>query len=111
LRKSRDRIPTGKVERGAVGRYLMSHIDQGTRGLTKAPIYPYRAPVVTSGIPEFRDGPFRSKHSAIRTSVSNEGWRHVGPQATALALIDRGFAGQLLRDKIAWRTSSLTFRE
>jgi choline dehydrogenase-like flavoprotein len=106
LLMSRDeRTPQGVANSSdTVGRYLMSHIDQGTRGLTKAPIYPYRGPVVTSAIPEFRDGPFRSKHSAIGTSVSNEGWRHVGPQATALALIDQGFAGELLRDKIAWRT-------
>ena len=106
LLMSRDeRTPEGVANSSdTVGRYLMSHIDQGTRGLTKAPIYPYRGPVVTSAIREFRDGPFRSKHSAVGTSISNEGWRHVGPQATALALIDQGFAGQLLRDRIAWRT-------
>jgi CRP-like cAMP-binding protein len=87
-----------------VGRYLMSHIDQGTRGLTKMPIYPYRGPVLTSAIREFRDGPFRKEHSAIGTSISNEGWRHIGPQATAIALIDQGSAGQRLHDGIAWRT-------
>jgi choline dehydrogenase-like flavoprotein len=87
-----------------VGRYLMSHIDQGTRGLTKMPIYPYRGPVVTSAVREFRDGPFRNKHSAIGTSLSNEGWRHVGPQATAVKLIDQGLAGRRLQDSIARRT-------
>jgi hypothetical protein len=62
----------------------MGQIDQGTRGLTKVPIYPYRGPVLTFAIREFRDGPFRKKHSAIGTSFSNEGWRHaMGPQATA----------------------------
>jgi glucose dehydrogenase len=106
LLMSRDeRTPEGVANSSdAVGRYLMSHIDQGTRGLTRAPIYPYRGPVVTSAIREFRDGPFRSKHSAIGTSVSNEGWRHLGPQATALALIDQGFAGERLKERIAWRT-------
>jgi choline dehydrogenase-like flavoprotein len=52
LLMSRDeRTPHGVPNSSdTVGRYLMSHIDQGTRGLTKAPIYPYREPVVTSGI-------------------------------------------------------------
>jgi choline dehydrogenase-like flavoprotein len=106
LLMSRDeRTPNGVANSSdAVGRYLMGHIDQGTRGLTKAPIYPYRGPVVTSGIREFRDGAFRSKHSAVGTSLSNEGWRHLGPQATALALINQGLSGQQLRDRIAWRT-------
>jgi glucose dehydrogenase len=106
LLMSRDeRTPKGVANSSdAVGRYLMSQIDQGTRGLTKMPIYPYRGPVVTSGIREFRDGSFRSKHSAVGTSLSNEGWRHAGPQATAVALIEQGFTGQRLKDNIAWRT-------
>ena len=82
----------------------MGYIDQGTRGLTKKPIYPYRGPVLTSAIREFRDGAFRSKHSAIGTSVSNEGWRHAGPQVTAVMLIDKGLRGQKLQEQIAWRT-------
>ncbi len=103
---SRDeRTPKGVANSSdSVGRYLMSHIDQGTRGLTGAPIYPYRGPVLTSAIREFRDGPFRGRHSAVGTSVSNEGWRHAGPQATAIALIDQGLSGQRLKDRIAWRT-------
>jgi choline dehydrogenase-like flavoprotein len=106
LLMSRDeRTPKGVANSSAtVGRYLMSHIDQGTRGLTKAPIYPYRGPVLTSAIREYRDGSFRGKHSAIGTSISNEGWRHLGPQATAIALVERGFSGQRLKDSIAWRT-------
>ena len=39
------------------------------------------------------------KHSAIGTSISNEGWRHLGPQATAIALIDQGLAGQRLKER------------
>jgi glucose dehydrogenase len=106
LLMSRDeRTPKGVANSSdTVGRYLMSHIDQGTRGLTKPAIYPYRGPVITSAIREFRDGPFRSEYSAIGTSISNEGWRHVGPQATAIALIERGLTGQRLKDAIAWRT-------
>ena len=106
LLMSRDeRTPNGVANSSdTAGRYLMSHIDQGTRGLTKAPIYPYRGPVITSAILEFRDGPFRGKHSAIGTSISNEGWRHVGPQETAITLINQGFSGQRLKERIAWRT-------
>jgi choline dehydrogenase-like flavoprotein len=105
LMSRNERTPKGVANSSdTVGRYLMSQIDQGTRGLTKEPIYPYRGPVLTSAIREFRDGPFRGKHSAIGTSISNEGWRHVGPQATAIALIDQGFSGQHLKERIAWRT-------
>ena len=107
LLMSRDeRTPKGVANSSnSVGHYLMAQIDQGTRGLTKAPIYPYRGPVLTSAIPEFRDGPFRSKHSAVGTSLSNEGWGHAGgPQATALKLIDQGLRGKHLQDAIAWRT-------
>jgi len=38
-----------------------------------APIYPYRGPVITSAFREYRDSPFRKDHSAVGTSLSNEG--------------------------------------
>jgi glucose dehydrogenase len=107
LLMSRDeRTPKGVANSSSsVGHYLMGQIDQGTRGLTKAPIYPYRGPALTSAIREFRDGPFRSKHSGVGTSLSNEGWGHArGPQATALKLIDQGLRGKPLQDAIAWAT-------
>jgi choline dehydrogenase-like flavoprotein len=107
LLMSRDQLTPKGVANSSntVGHYLMGQIDQGTRGLTKAPIYPYRGPVLTSGIREFRDGPFRGKHSAVGTSLSNEGWGHArGPQATALKLIDQGLRGERLQDGIAWRS-------
>ena len=105
LMSRHDRMPKGVANSSdTVGRYLMSQIDQVTRGLTRVPIYPYRGPVLTSAIREFRDGPFRRKHSAIGTSLSNEGWRHsMGPQATALALINQGLRGQRLQHEIARR--------
>jgi glucose dehydrogenase len=108
LLMSRDeRTPKGVANSSnTVGHYLMGQIDQGTRGLTKVPIYPYRGPVLTSAVREFRDGSFRSKHSAVGTSVSNEGWGHArGPQATALKLIEHGLRGKPLQDAIAWRTA------
>jgi choline dehydrogenase-like flavoprotein len=107
LMSRHDRMPKGVANSSdTVGRYLMSQIDQVTRGLTKVPIYPYRGPVLTSAIREFRDGPFRRKHSAIGTSLSNEGWRHyMDPQATALSLINQGLRGQRLQHEIAWHTA------
>ncbi|HEX5862656.1 MAG TPA: GMC family oxidoreductase [Casimicrobiaceae bacterium] len=107
LMSRHDRAPKGVANSSdTVGRFLMSQIDQVTRGLTKVPIYPYRGPVLTSAIREFRDGPFRCKHSAVGTSLSNEGWRHsMGPQARALTLINQGLRGQRLQHEIAWHTA------
>jgi choline dehydrogenase-like flavoprotein len=106
LLMSKDKLTPQGVANSSdtVGRYLMSHIDQGTRGLTRMPLYPYRGPVVTSAIREFRDGAFRKDHSAIGTSISNEGWRRVGPQGTSIGLIDQGFTGQQLQEGIARHT-------
>jgi glucose dehydrogenase len=106
LTSRNERTPRGVANSSdKVGRYLMGQIDQTTRGLTKAPIYPYRGPVVTSAIREFRDGAFRNKHAAVGTSVSNEGWGHtMGPLAMARTLIDQGLQGQRLQDAIASRS-------
>ena len=101
------RTPDGVANSSdAVGRYLMAQIDQGTRGLTRDPVYPYRGPVLTSAIREFREGPFRRTYSAIGTSLSNEGWQRAnGPQAIAAKLIAAGLRGANLQQQIAWRTS------
>ena len=51
LMSRHDRMPKGVANSSdTVGRYLMSQIDQVTRGLTQVPIYPYRGPVLTSAI-------------------------------------------------------------
>lgn len=90
---------------GLVGRYLMSQIDQGTLGLTRNPVYPYRGPVGTSGIPEFRDGPFRSQYAAVGTSFSNEGWhRAMGPLLYGQALSRRNEYGPAVARRVAWHT-------
>ena len=58
----------------AVGRYLLSQSNQDVWGLTRDPVYPYRGPQQTSGIIEFRDGPFRHDYAAVGCSFMNDGW-------------------------------------
>ena len=80
-----------------VGRNLLTQLDAGFMGLTKEPIYPYRGPVSTAGIKEFRDGPFRSQFGASASSPSNEGWqRAVGPLRAAQAFAMKGMRGAAL---------------
>ncbi|WP_374544786.1 GMC family oxidoreductase [Rhodoblastus sp.] len=89
-----------------VGRNLMGQIDQVTLGLAGDPVYPYRGPVGTSGIAEFRDGPFRATQAAVGTSVSNAGWqRAIGPLEYAEQLARLGFWGKRLRQAVADRTA------
>lgn len=91
---------------GAVGRYLMSQIDLGSRALTRDPVFPYRGPVMTSGFLEFRDGDFRKDHAAVGTSLSNAGWtRARGPMIGAMALAGAGASGAELAHTIADRAT------
>src|SRR5262249_43234474 len=43
-------------------------------GLTPTPVFPYRGPLITSGIGDLCDGPFRNKRAAFRVDIGNEGW-------------------------------------
>ena len=75
LNSKSDRTPGGVANSSdAVGRYLLSQLNQDTWGLTKDPVFPYRGPQQTSGIIEFRDGPFRREYAAVGTSFMNDGW-------------------------------------
>src|SRR5262249_30240738 len=60
-----------------VGRNLMDHPYYVAWGLTQKPIYPYRGPLITSGIGDLCDGPFRNKRAAFRVDIGNEGWNFV----------------------------------
>ena len=99
-----------------VGRYLADHPTQLSWALTKQPVYPYRGPLSTSGIENLRDGPFRSRRSAYRIEIGNDGWSWPfgWPTDSSKVLIDRGFRGtelqQALRDQMAreLRVASLT---
>ena len=59
---------------GQVGRNLMDHPLILTWGLLPDKIWSFRGPGSTSGIPAFRDGPFRKRHSAFRVEIGNWGW-------------------------------------
>ena len=59
---------------GAVGRYLMDHPLKASYAIVKEPVYPHRGPPATSAIETFRDGPFRRKYAAFRTTIRNDGW-------------------------------------
>jgi glucose dehydrogenase len=57
-----------------VGRHLMDHPYYVAWGLAEKQLYPYRGPLITSGIEDFCDGPFRAKRGAFRVDIGNEGW-------------------------------------
>jgi choline dehydrogenase-like flavoprotein len=63
-----------------VGRHLMDHPYYVAWALlppTAKPVFPYRGPLITSGIGDLCDGPFRAKRAAFRVDIGNEGWNYV----------------------------------
>jgi choline dehydrogenase-like flavoprotein len=63
-----------------VGRNLMDHPYYVAWALlppTARPVFPYRGPLITSGIGDLCDGPFRAKRAAFRVDIGNEGWNYV----------------------------------
>ena len=102
-----ERSPHGVANSsGMVGRNLMGQIDQVTKGLTQDPIYPYRGPIGTSGIVEYRDGPFRATQAAVGTSLSNAGWaRAIHPLEYAEQEAAKGFWGGELRRRVAYQAA------
>ncbi len=63
-----------------VGRNLMDHpyyVAWGLLPMTAKPVFPYRGPLITSGIGDLCDGPFRAKRAAFRVDIGNEGWNFV----------------------------------
>jgi choline dehydrogenase-like flavoprotein len=61
------------------GRNLMDHPYYVGWGLLPPaqPAFPYRGPLITSGIGDLCDGPFRAKRAAFRVDIGNEGWNFV----------------------------------
>jgi choline dehydrogenase-like flavoprotein len=75
LNSKSERTPNGVANSsGAVGRYLLSQLNQDNWGLTRDPVYPYRGPQQTSGIVQWRDGEFRRERAAVGCSFMNDGW-------------------------------------
>ena len=63
-----------------VGRNLMDHpyyVAWGLLPMTAKPVFPYRGPLITSGIGDLCDGAFRTKRAAFRVDIGNEGWNFV----------------------------------
>jgi glucose dehydrogenase len=73
----------GRTAKGAanksdmVGRNLMDHPYYVVWGMSPKRIYPYRGPLITSGIGDLCDGPFRRERAAFRVDIGNEGWNFV----------------------------------
>jgi len=81
MSKNGGRTPDGVANSsGRVGRNLMDHpyyVAWGLLPKTSKPLYPYRGPLITSGIEDLRDGPFRGERAAFRVDIGNEGWNFV----------------------------------
>ena len=74
-----------------VGRNLMDHPYLVAWGMSDKPLYPYRGPLITSGIGDLCDGPFRRERGAFRVDIGNEGWNFVvrgDPNTTTLDFIN-----------------------
>jgi choline dehydrogenase-like flavoprotein len=76
-----DRTPQGVANSsGHVGRHLMDHpyyVAWGQLPMTAQPLWPYRGPLITSGIEDLRDGSFRGERGAFRMDIGNEAWNFV----------------------------------
>jgi glucose dehydrogenase len=64
---------------GMVGRHLMDHPYYVAWGLLPESkrVFPYRGPLITSGIGDLCDGPYRAQRAAFRVDIGNEGWNFV----------------------------------
>ena len=102
LNSRQDLAPAGVANSsGAVGRYLLTQANQDIWGRSPVPSFPYRGPQQTSGIVEFRDGPFRRNVAAVGTSFLNTGrGANAGAPLLAKQLVDQGLRGVALSRRI-----------
>ncbi len=99
-----DALPNGVANRSdQVGRNLMDHPVQLSWALANEPLYPYRSPLENAGIEDFRDGAFRSRRSAFRIAIGEDGWSFPGTPPTAVAgeLLKQGLRGKALAEAVA----------
>jgi choline dehydrogenase-like flavoprotein len=63
----------------------------------------FRGPAQTSGIPSFRDGPFRRRFAAMRIDLGNWGWdvATYPPNSDVLQRVGQGVYGMQLRQQLA----------
>ena len=74
-----------------VGRNLMDHPYYVAWGMSPKQLFPYRGPLITSGIGDLCDGPFRRERGAFRVDIGNEGWNFVvggDPNVTTLDFVN-----------------------
>jgi choline dehydrogenase-like flavoprotein len=89
-----------------VGRNLMDHICNVVWGTMPQPVYPYRGPLATSGIENFRDTQLRSQYAAFRIEIGNDGWSWPtgAPQTTVADIVTKqGLFGAALRQAVQQR--------
>lgn len=95
-----------------VGRNLMDHICNLVWGSMPQPVYPFRGPLATSGIENFRDTSLRSQYAAFRIEIGNDGWTWPtgAPQATVADIVTKqGLYGAALRQAVG-QAGSTQFR-
>ncbi len=86
-----------------VGCNLMDHPTLYAWGLAPKPIGPFRGPLSTAGIEDFRSGSFRAGHAAFRFDVGNDGWKAPtgSPDSTVLdEVMHHGRFGRSLRQQL-----------
>jgi glucose dehydrogenase len=78
MSKNNGHTPDGVANNsGQVGKNLMDHPYYVAWGLSPTPVFPYRGPLITSGIGDLCDGDFRRNRAAFRVDIGNEGWNFV----------------------------------
>lgn len=82
-----------------VGRNLMDHMCLLTWGMFPEKVYPFRGPGSTTNISSFRDGDFRSRHSAWICPIDNWGWGwpEFSPGTDVIEAVSEGMFGPALR--------------
>lgn len=99
LNSRSERLPNGVANSSdQVGRNLMDHPTQLSWALSPEPVWPYRGPLSTSSIENFRHGAFRNDRPAMRIEIGNDGWTWPtgAPVSTAAELARQGLRGQAL---------------
>ena len=99
LHSRSEALPNGVANRSdQVGRNLMDHPTQLSWALSREPVWPYRGPLSTSSIENFRDGAFRKDRPAMRIEIGNDGWSWPkgAPVSTAAELARQGLRGSEL---------------
>jgi choline dehydrogenase-like flavoprotein len=81
-----------------VGRNLMDHPTQLSWALSPTPVWPYRGPLSTSSIENFRHAAFRKDRPAMRIEIGNDGWAWPkgAPVTTAAEFAQKGLRGRAL---------------